>query len=87
MTTSPLARLMKRSPFKAMQEHMRAVISCVEHVPPLFEALIGGDTAGVEAAKDKIFMHLKMRWANKIKSLLLPSTTETYPVPGLAWVQ
>ncbi len=66
MTTSPLARLMKRSPFKAMQEHMRAVISCVEDVPPLFESLIAGDSAGVEAAKTRIFEREAV--ADKIKN-------------------
>ena len=54
-TTNPLARLIKRSPFKAMQEHMRAVLECVRYVPPLLEALCAGDQAGVEATKKEIF--------------------------------
>lgn len=53
--TNPLARLMKRSPFKALQEHMRKVLEAVRPVPGMFEALTRGDQAAVEAAKDEIF--------------------------------
>ena len=38
-TTNPLANLFGRNPFKALQEHMRAVRQCVDEVPGLFEAL------------------------------------------------
>jgi len=55
MGTNPLSRLIKRSPFKAMQEHMGAVLECTSKVPPLFDALIAGDAAGVETAKQAIF--------------------------------
>ncbi len=55
MGTSPLANLLKRSPFKAMQEHMRAVMSCVSHVPAVFAALGAGDTQALETAKNAIF--------------------------------
>ena len=55
MGTSPLANMLKRSPFKAMQEHMRAVLSCVSHVPGLYAALSAGDAEAVEAAKAAIF--------------------------------
>ena len=34
---------------------MEIVIQCVAHVPPLFEALIDQDEAGVEKAKEAIF--------------------------------
>lgn len=55
MGTSPLANLIKRSPFKALQEHMRSVMDCISHVPALFTALGAGDEAAVEAAKKAIF--------------------------------
>lgn len=54
-TTNPLAKLLKRSPFKALQEHMRIVLNAVREVPGLFEALIEGDEKGVDTAKRAIF--------------------------------
>jgi hypothetical protein len=59
-TTNPLAKLLKRSPFKAMQQHMRVVLKCVHCIPGLFEALIAGDQAGVKSAKEAIF-----KWENE----------------------
>jgi predicted phosphate transport protein (TIGR00153 family) len=53
--TNPFASLFGRSPFKAMQEHMRAVKKCSGQVPKLFEALCEGDQAKVAEIKDKIF--------------------------------
>ena len=53
--TSPLANLFGKSPFKALQQHMRVVLACARDVPVLFEALIAGDRQGVLAAKDRIF--------------------------------
>ncbi len=38
-TTNPLAKLVRKSPFKQLQEHMRAVFSCVSMLPPIFDAL------------------------------------------------
>lgn len=52
---NPIAALFGRSPFKPMQEHMGIVNDCVAEVPGLFDALIAGDGAGVEKAKDAIF--------------------------------
>ncbi len=54
-STNPIAALFGRSPFKPMQEHMGIVNDCVAQVPGLFDALIAGDKAGVEKAKDAIF--------------------------------
>lgn len=54
-TTNPLARLLKSSPFKALQEHMRVVLSAVRPIPGLFESLTQGDEEGVRKAKDEIF--------------------------------
>lgn len=46
-TTNPLASLFGRNPFSSLQEHMRAVMACVENVPSLFEAAAAGDQARV----------------------------------------
>ncbi len=54
-TTNPLAGLLKRSPFKGMQEHMRVVLRCVRNVPPLLEAQCVGDKEAVKAVKEEIF--------------------------------
>jgi len=59
-TTNPLARLLKRSPFKALQQHMRVVLECVRCIPGLFDALIAGDDAAVKSAKEAIF-----KWENE----------------------
>ena len=53
--TNPLAALLRHSPFKPMQQHMRAVKQCVDEVPGLFDALIAGDADGVTKSKDLIF--------------------------------
>lgn len=42
-STSPLSGLLRRSPFKPIQEHMRCVFSCICLLPPLFEALFDQD--------------------------------------------
>lgn len=54
-TTNPLAKLLKRSPFKALQQHMRVVLECVRCIPGLFDALIAGDEAALKSAKEAIF--------------------------------
>ena len=53
--TSPFANLFGRSPFKALQQHMRVALACAQDVPVLFESLIAGDREGVIAAKERIF--------------------------------
>ncbi len=55
MAITPFAKLIAKSPFKALQEHMRVVLDCAREVPPLFEALSTGDQNGVNTIKDKIF--------------------------------
>jgi predicted phosphate transport protein (TIGR00153 family) len=52
---SPLLAMFGKSPFKPLQAHMRAVNECVAEVPGLFQALIDGDQAALEAQKNKIF--------------------------------
>ena len=54
-TTNPFASLFGKSPFTALQAHMRVALECAREIPPLFEALAAGDQEGVMAAKDKIF--------------------------------
>jgi predicted phosphate transport protein (TIGR00153 family) len=54
-TTSPIAGLFGKSPFKPMQEHMKAVRECVAQTLPLFEALRDGDREKLLAAKEEIF--------------------------------
>ena len=54
-TTNPIASLFGHSPFKPLQKHMEIVNQCVAEVPPLFEALIAGDKAALEKAKEAIF--------------------------------
>lgn len=55
LTTNPIASLFGRSPFRAMQEHMKIVEECVSQAVPLFEALRDGDDSALRAAKDRIF--------------------------------
>ena len=65
-TTNPLAGLFGKSPFKALQVHMRVVLECAHEIPPLFDALAAGDQESVEATKNKIFE--KEAEADKIKN-------------------
>ncbi len=53
-STNPLAGLLRKSPFKPIQEHMRTVYSCVELLPSLFDALHGGDQDRVNAVSTQI---------------------------------
>ena len=50
-----LSRLFGKSPFTALQSHMRVVLECAREVKPLIEALARGDQARVIEAKDRIF--------------------------------
>ena len=67
-STNPMAALFGKSPFKPIQEHMRVVVDCVSEVPPLFDALVAGDQAKVEAQKELIFA--KEQAADEIKNQL-----------------
>ena len=53
-TTNPLARLLRQSPFKPLQEHMRIVAKCVAEFMPLFEALFERDQNRVKEIAEKI---------------------------------
>ncbi|MDH3692407.1 MAG: DUF47 domain-containing protein, partial [Gammaproteobacteria bacterium] len=67
-TSSPLMNMLKRSPLKYMQEHMRVVMECVREVPPLFDALADGDENQFASIKDRIFE--REAAADKIKNEL-----------------
>jgi len=53
-TTSPFASLMRHSPFKPIQAHMRVVSRCVAEMQPLFDAIIIKDREQVNALAVKI---------------------------------
>lgn len=72
---SPLANLFAKSPFKAIQQHMRVVLACAQEVRPLFEAVNAGDRDGIIAASERISE--KEHEADRIKNELrghLPRT-------------
>ena len=63
-----IAGLFGRSPFEALQKHMRAVLDCVREVPELFEALAAGEQERVSTIKDRIFD--KEEAADQVKNVL-----------------
>ena len=65
---SMLSMLFGRSPFKALQTHMRVVLECASEVKPLIEALARSDEAEVIRIKDRIFE--REAKADKIKNKL-----------------
>jgi predicted phosphate transport protein (TIGR00153 family) len=76
---NPIASLLGHSPFKPLQAHMKIVGDCVAVVPTLFDALIGGDGAGVNAAKDKIFETENQ--ADKLKNQLRAQLPKSLLMP------
>lgn len=53
-STSPLSKLLRKSPFKPIQEHMRIVFDCICTLPPLFEALYDQDNQKVISSARQI---------------------------------
>ena len=53
-TTSPFASLLRQSPFRQVQKHMRIVSQCIAEIPPLFDALIKKDREQIETVSDRI---------------------------------
>jgi len=53
-STSPLAGLLRKSPFKPIQEHLRKVFACICLLPPIFDALYKGDQDQVETIAKQI---------------------------------
>ena len=78
-TTNPMASLFGKSPFKPIQAHMRVVKECVSGVPGLFEALIAGDKAALEAAKNTIFE--KEQAADDLKNQLRSNLPKSILMP------
>ncbi len=78
-STNPLAGLLRKSPFKLIQTHMKIVISCVTLLPDLFTALSQKNQDGVrdfakqinkrETEADKLKSEYRQ---NMPKTLLLP---------------
>ena len=65
-STNPFANLFGKSPFKALQVHMRVVLECANEIPILFDALAAGDQEAVVTVKNKIFE--REAAADKIKN-------------------
>ncbi|MEO5378878.1 MAG: TIGR00153 family protein [Magnetococcus sp. DMHC-6] len=51
---NPFASLFGKSPFKAVQQHMRVVTQCAELVPGIFEALVAGNDSKIKEIKVQI---------------------------------
>jgi predicted phosphate transport protein (TIGR00153 family) len=78
-STNPFANLFGKSPFSALQGHMRVVLECVNQMPALFVALASGDHNEVAAVKEIIFEKeeeadsIKNELRNRLpKSLFMP---------------
>ena len=65
-STSPLAGLLRKSPFKPIQEHMRVVTSCVTLLPELFDGMYQKDQEGMQRTAREI--NDRETAADKIKS-------------------
>lgn len=52
---STIPMLFGKSPFKALQTHMREVVDCARDVRPLIQALADSDQAEVDKVKNRIF--------------------------------
>lgn len=65
---STFSMLFAKSPFKALQTHMREVVACARDVRPLIQALAEGDQAEVDRIKERIFE--REAKADKIKNKL-----------------
>jgi uncharacterized protein len=55
VATNPLKGLFGPSPFRALQEHMSTVVSCADHVTPLFEALEAQNKEEIGRIKQLIY--------------------------------
>ena len=55
MVQSTIPMLFGKSPFKALQTHMREVVDCARDVRPLIQALADSDQAEVDQIKNRIF--------------------------------
>lgn len=78
-STSPLAGLLRKSPFKPIQEHMRTVFTCVSLLQPLFEALYAKDMEQVNQLAQQID-ELETE-ADKLKSIFRLNMPKTLFMP------
>jgi hypothetical protein len=79
LSQRPLSGLLRGSPFKPIQEHMRVVFSCICHIPPLFDAVYREDKEQLidfatqiketETTADKLKSTFRL---NMPKSLFMP---------------
>ena len=79
MSNRPLSGLLRGSPFKPIQEHMKVVFSCICLIPPLFDAVYREDNEQIrefakeidslETTADKLKSTFRL---NMPKSLFLP---------------
>ena len=79
MSTNPLAGLLRKSPFKPIQEHMRTVFSCIMLLPALFDALYRKDQKEVADLAEQIGK-LETE-ADKIKSTYRHNMPKTLLLP------
>ena len=61
-TTSPLAGLLRKSPFKQIQEHMRTVFSCVLLLPALCDAVYRKDQNDLRDIAEQIKQDDNITW-------------------------
>lgn len=78
-TTSPLAGLLRKSPFKPIQEHMKVVVSCVMLLPELFDAVYENKPDAVRDVAERI--NKRETEADKIKSRYRCSMPNTLLLP------
>ena len=78
-TKSTISMIFGKSPFNALQIHMRVVVECVREVPPLLDALASGDESKVREISDRIFE--REAEADKIKNELRLSLPKSLFMP------
>lgn len=78
-STSPLAGLLRKSPFKPVQEHMRVVISCVQKLPELFDGVYQKNQEEVQRLAREI--NTRETAADKIKSEFRGNMPNTLLLP------
>jgi len=76
---STFSALFGKSPFKALQTHMREVVECARDVEPLIQALADADQAEVVRVKDRIFE--REAKADKIKNKLRLHLPKSFFMP------
>ena len=78
-STSPLAGLLRKSPFKPIQEHMKIVVSCIVLLPELFDAVYEKKSDAVQEVAERI--NKRETEADKIKSTYRCNMPNTLLLP------